>query len=50
MVNDRFEIVIIKSSNLSSFFKEYKPNIDYPKLEEIFKMIIGDNTYKPSKR
>lgn len=37
MANDRFEIVIIKSSNLSSFFKEYKPNIDYPKLEEIFK-------------
>ena len=37
MVNDRFEIVIIKSSNLSSFFEEYKPNIDYPKLEEIFK-------------
>ena len=36
MVNDRFEIVIIKSSNLSSFFKEYKPNIDYPKLQEIF--------------
>ena len=40
MENDRFKIEVIKSSNLSSFFKEYKPNIDYPKLQEIFKSTL----------
>ncbi len=40
MKNDRFEIRVIKSSNLSSFFKVYKPNIDYPKLQEIFKITL----------
>ena len=37
MINDRFKIEIIKSSELSTFFQKYKPNIDYPKLQEIFK-------------
>ena len=36
MINDRFKIEIIKSSDLSTFFQTYKPNIDYPKLQEIF--------------
>ena len=40
MENDRFKIEIIKSSNLSSFFKKYEPNIDYPKLQEIFKSTL----------
>ena len=36
MINDRFKIEVIKSSELSTFFQIYKPNIDYPKLQEIF--------------
>ena len=36
MINDRFKIEVIKSSELSTFFQTYKPNIDYPKLQEIF--------------
>ncbi len=36
MISDRFKIEIIKSFELSTFFQKYKPNIDYPKLQEIF--------------